>query len=70
MLPMTYAELLNQPNSTIADTLPSMSATLWQVLVMVAIPSILAGVVGSIIASRKIKIPKAASVAQQYKFPK
>ena len=65
MLPMTFAELLNQPNSSIADTLPSMYATFSQVVVMVAVPSILAGVVGAIIASKKIQIPHASVVTAQ-----
>jgi hypothetical protein len=59
MLPMAFAELLNQPNSSIADTLPSMYATLSQVLVMIAVPSVLAGIVGAIVTSRKIQMPRA-----------
>ena len=59
MLPMTFAEFLNQPNSSIADTLPSMYATLSQVLVMIAVPSVLAGIVGAIVTSRKIQMPRA-----------
>jgi hypothetical protein len=58
MLPMTFAELLNQPNASIHDILPSMYTTLLQVVVMTAIPSMLAGIAGAIISSKKIKIPK------------
>ncbi len=58
MLPMTFAELLNQPNASIHDILPSMYTTLSQVIVMTAIPSMLAGIVGAIVGSKKIEIPK------------
>ena len=59
MLPMAFAELLNQPNASIGDTLPSMYATLSQVIVMTAAPSVLAGIVGAIIGSKKIETPQA-----------
>ena len=38
MLPMAFAELLNQPNLSIDDILPSMYASLWQVIVMTVCP--------------------------------
>src|ERR687890_1153881 len=57
MLPMTFAELLNQPNLSIDDILPSMYASLWQVIVMTAVPSVLAGIVGAVIGSKKIQLP-------------
>ncbi len=38
MLPMAFAELLNQPNLSIDDILPSMYASLSQVIVMTAVP--------------------------------
>ncbi len=58
MLPMTFAELLNQPNLSIGDILPSMYATLLQVIVMTAVPSVLAGIVGAVIGSKKIQMPQ------------
>jgi hypothetical protein len=58
MLPMTFAELLNQPNLSIGDILPSMYATLLQVIVMTAVPSVLAGIVGAITGSNKIQMPQ------------
>jgi hypothetical protein len=58
MLPMTFAELLNQPNSFINDILPSMYATISQVIIATAVPSMLAGIVGSVTASKKIQLPK------------
>jgi hypothetical protein len=58
MLPMTFAELLNQPNLSIGDILPSMYATLLQVIVMTAVPSALAGIVGAVIGSKKIQMPQ------------
>jgi hypothetical protein len=62
MLPMAFAVLLNQPNTFIGDTLPSMYATLSQVVVMTAVPSALAGIVGAIIGSKKIEMPQARVV--------
>jgi hypothetical protein len=59
MLPMAFAELLNQPNASLGDTLPSMYATLSQVMVMTAVPSVLAGIIGAIIGSKKIEMPQA-----------
>ena len=53
MLPMAFAELLNQPNAFMSDILPSMYATLPQVIVMTAVPSAIAGVFGAIIGSKK-----------------
>jgi hypothetical protein len=58
MLPMTFAEFLNQPNLSIDDILPSMYASLSQVVVMTTIPSVLAGVVGALIGSKKIQVPR------------
>jgi hypothetical protein len=58
MLPMTFAELLNQPNLSIGDILPSMYATLLQVIVMTAVPSVIAGIVGAVIGSKKIQMPQ------------
>jgi hypothetical protein len=58
MLPMTFAELLNQPNSFINDILPSMYATFSQVIIMTAVPSILAGIVGAITGLKKIQVPQ------------
>ena len=58
MLPMAFAELLNQPNASLADILPSMYATLSQVILMTAVPSVLAGIVGAITASKKIEVPQ------------
>lgn len=52
MLPMAFAVALNQPNASIADTLPSMNATLWQVIGMTAVPSALAGIVGAIAGAK------------------
>ncbi len=59
MLPMAFAEILHQPNASIADILPSMSATLWQVIGMTAVPSALAGVVGAIMGAKMIEKPQA-----------
>jgi hypothetical protein len=70
MLPMTFAELLNEPNSSIAETLPSMYATISQVLVMIAIPSVLAGAVGAMVASKKIQIPLGDVAISQYRSSK
>jgi hypothetical protein len=58
MLPMTFAELLSQPNMSIDDILPSMYTTLFQVVAITAIPSVLAGIVGAIIALKKIRMPQ------------
>jgi hypothetical protein len=58
MLPMAFAELLNQPNASIGDILPSMYITLSQVIVMTAVPSVLAGIVGAITGSNKIQMPQ------------
>jgi hypothetical protein len=58
MLPMAFAELLNQPNLSIDDILPSMYASLSQVMIMTAIPSALAGIVGAVIGSKKIQMPQ------------
>jgi hypothetical protein len=58
MLPMAFAELLNQPNLSIDDILPSMYATLSQVIVMTAVPSVLAGIVGAVTGSKKIQMPQ------------
>ncbi len=58
MLPMAFAELLNQPNLSIEDILPSMYASLSQVMIMTAIPSVLAGIVGAVTGSKKIQIPQ------------
>jgi hypothetical protein len=58
MLPMAFTELLNQPNFSIDDILPSMYATLWQVIAMTAVPSVLAGIVGAVTGSKKIQMPQ------------
>jgi hypothetical protein len=58
MLPMTFAELLNQPNSFINDILPSMYVTFSQVIIMTAVPSTLAGIVGAITGLKKIQLPQ------------
>lgn len=58
MLPMAFAELLGQPNETIGDILPSMYATLSQVTSVTAAPSVLAGIVGAIMGSKKIEVPQ------------
>jgi hypothetical protein len=58
MLPMTFAALLSMPNQSISDVLPSTHATLSQAVTMTAIPGALAGVIGAIIASKKIKMPQ------------
>ena len=58
MLPMTFAELMNQPNLSINDILPSMYSSLSQVIAMTAIPSAAAGIIGAVIGSRKIHLPK------------
>jgi hypothetical protein len=58
MLPMTFAELLNQPNLSIDDILPSMYASLSQVIIMTAAPSVLFGIVGTLIGSKKIQMPE------------
>jgi hypothetical protein len=58
MLPMAFAELLNQPNFSIDDILPSMYATLSQVIAMTAAPSVLFGIVGAITASKNIQMPE------------
>jgi hypothetical protein len=64
MLPMAFAELLNQPNAFMSDILPSMYATLPQVIVMTAVPSAIAGVFGAIIGSKKnIQMPTRIDVA-------
>jgi hypothetical protein len=66
MLPMAFAELLNQPNASLSDTLPSMYATMPQVIALTAAPSALAGIVGAIAGSRRIRIPHAPNpVADQ-----
>ncbi|HEY1248370.1 MAG TPA: hypothetical protein VGE97_05245 [Nitrososphaera sp.] len=53
MLPMAFAELLQQPNAFMSDILPSMYATLAQVTIMTAVPSAIAGIFGAIIGSKK-----------------
>jgi hypothetical protein len=58
MLPMAFAELLNQPNLSIDDILPSMYATLSQVIIMTAAPSVLFGIVGTVTGSKKIQMPE------------
>jgi hypothetical protein len=58
MLPMAFAELLNQPNLSIDDILPSMYASLSQVIVMTSVPSVLFGIVGTITGSKKIHMPE------------
>jgi hypothetical protein len=58
MLPMTFAELLNQPNLSINDILPSMYASLSQVIIMTAAPSVLFGIVGTLVGSKKIQMPE------------
>ena len=58
MLPMAFAELLNQPNLSIDDILPSMYASLSQVIIMTAAPSVLFGIVGTVTASKKIQMPE------------
>jgi hypothetical protein len=58
MLPMAFAELLNQPNLSIEDILPSMYSSLSQVIVMTAVPSILSGIVGAVTGSKKIQMPQ------------
>jgi type III secretory pathway component EscS len=58
MLPMTFAELLNQPNLSIDDILPSMYASLSQVIIMTAAPSVLFGIVGTLVGSKKIQMPE------------
>src|SRR5919107_3462218 len=58
MLPMAFAELLNQPNLSIDDILPSMYASLWPVIVMTSVPSVLFGIVGTITGSKKIHMPE------------
>ena len=58
MLPMTFAELLNQPNLSIDDILPSMYASLSQVITMTAAPSVLFGIVGTLVGSKKIQMPE------------
>lgn len=63
MLPMAFAELLGQPNASIADILPSMYVTLSQVTVVTTVPSALAGIVGAITGSKKIEMPPQVSVA-------
>jgi hypothetical protein len=58
MLPMAFAELLNQPNLSIDDILPSMYASLSQVIVMTSVPSVLFGIVGTVTGSKKIHMPE------------
>src|SRR5919106_50841 len=58
MLPMAFAELLNQPNLSIDDILPSMYASLSQVIIMTAAPSVLFGIVGTLVGSKKIQMPE------------
>jgi hypothetical protein len=58
MLPMAFAELLNQPNLSIEDILPSMYSSLSQVIVLTAVPSILSGIVGAVTGSKKIRMPQ------------
>jgi len=65
MLPMAFAELLNQPNASLADTVPSMYATLSQVIIMTAAPSILAGVVGAIVGAKKIRMPQVVAAVSR-----
>jgi hypothetical protein len=62
MLPMAFAELLNQPNASISDILPSMYSTLLQVIVLTGIPSILSGIIGAITVAKKIQIPPQVDV--------
>lgn len=64
MLPMAFAELLYQPNAFMSDILPSMYATLAQVILMTAVPSAIAGAFGAIIGSKKnIQRPTKIDVA-------
>ena len=58
MLPMAFAELLNQPNLSTDDILPSMYASLSQVIVMTSVPSVLFGIVGTVTGSKKIQMPE------------
>lgn len=58
MLPMAFAELLNQPNLSIDDILPSMYASLSQVIVMTAVPSTLFGIIGMVTGSKNIQMPE------------
>lgn len=58
MLPMAFAELLNQPNLSIDDILPSMYASLSQVIVMTAVPSTLFGIIGTVTGSKNIQMPE------------
>ena len=58
MLPMAFAELLNQPNLSIDNILPSMYASLSQVIIMTSVPSVLFGIVGTLVGSKKIQMPK------------
>jgi hypothetical protein len=58
MLPMAFAELLNQPNLSIDDILPSMYVSLSQVIVMTLVPSVLFGIVGTVTGSKKIQMPE------------
>jgi hypothetical protein len=63
MLPMAFAELQSQPNASFVDIVPSMYATLSQVIVMATAPSMLAGIVGAIIGAKKIEIPSQVEAA-------
>lgn len=63
MIQMAFAELLHQPNASFRDIVPSMYATLSQVIIMTAVPSVLAGIVGTIIGSKKIDMPSQVNVA-------
>jgi hypothetical protein len=58
MLPMAFAEFLNQPNLSIDDILPGMYATLWKVIAMTAVPSVLASIFGAVTGSEKIQLPQ------------
>ena len=62
MLPMAFAEVLNQPNASIADILPSMYATLLYVVGLTIVPSVLVGIVGAIVGSKIRRVPQAAMV--------
>jgi hypothetical protein len=55
---MTFAAVLSMPNQSISDLLPSTHATLSQAVTMTAIPGALAGIIGAIIVSKKIKMPQ------------
>jgi hypothetical protein len=64
MLPMAFAEALHQPNASIADTLPSMYSTLSYVVGLTAIPSVLMGIVGTIVGSKIRRTPQVPMIIQ------